>query len=197
MAECWSCGAERGVDSSCPVCGKIQPPPRSASHFDVLGLQKTMRLDRAALEGAYRDRSRKVHPDRFARASSIERRLALEHTTVLNDAYRTLRDPQRRAEYLMNLEGVEIGREEARTSDPRFLTEMLELQEVLETERNVEMLQKLRDRIAGRLAGRIEALERYFDARIGTKDESVDALQELRYLRRLLERIDLKLEEVG
>src|SRR5438874_10527980 len=108
MAECWSCGAERGAASFCGTCKKVQPVSKSASFFEVLGLPPRMTVDLAALEKSYREISRKVHPDRFGMATSVERKLALEQTTRLNDAYRTLKDPQKRAEYLLELEGVKI-----------------------------------------------------------------------------------------
>jgi molecular chaperone HscB len=87
----------------------VQPPPPAGApkdKFRTLGLPRSYDLDEGALEERYRALSRKLHPDRFARAAPKERRFSLEQTTLLNDAYRTLKDPARRAEHLLELRGV-------------------------------------------------------------------------------------------
>jgi len=86
----------------------VQPPPAGAfkDKFAVLGLPRGFALDEGALDERFRNLSRKLHPDRFARATARERRFSLEQTTALNDAYRTLQDPARRAEHLLELRGV-------------------------------------------------------------------------------------------
>jgi len=106
---CWSCGAVRGpADALCPSCGKVQPPAPGTARdkFAVLGFQRNYELDQGQLDERFRTLSRKLHPDRFARASVKERRFSLEQTTLLNDAYRTLQDSARRAEHLLELRGV-------------------------------------------------------------------------------------------
>jgi molecular chaperone HscB len=93
----------------CPSCGKVQPPPPAGAakdKFATLGLTRSYDVEESALEERYRALSRKLHPDRFARAPPKERRFSLEQTTLLNDAYRTLKDPARRAEHLLELRGV-------------------------------------------------------------------------------------------
>lgn len=113
---CWSCSAPREpTDALCPSCHRVQPPPAVRpgeralfDKFAFLGLPRSHRLDEQALEEALRTLSRKLHPDRFARASAQERRFALEQSTRLNDAVKTLRDPVRRAEHLLELRGVMV-----------------------------------------------------------------------------------------
>ncbi|MGA2536539.1 MAG: Fe-S protein assembly co-chaperone HscB [Terracidiphilus sp.] len=110
---CWSCSIGP-IDSTlfCPHCSKIQPPP-GGDFFQVLGLERKFQLDLPALENEFHRLSRKVHPDRFARAGENERQWSLADTALLNDAYRTLKDPLSRTEYLLKLEGAEIGEEHA------------------------------------------------------------------------------------
>ena len=108
---CWSCSvAHNDVTLFCPHCSKIQPPP-GGDYFSVFGLEERLDLDLAALEHEFHRLSRKVHPDRFARAGDNERQWSLADTALLNDAYRTLKDPLHRTEYLLKLGGAEIGEE--------------------------------------------------------------------------------------
>jgi molecular chaperone HscB len=110
---CWSCSVAHN-DSTlfCPHCSKIQPPP-GGDFFHVFGLKRGFQIDLASLEHEFHRLSRKVHPDRFARAGENERQWSLANTALLNDAYRTLKDPLHRTEYLLKLEGAEIGEEHA------------------------------------------------------------------------------------
>ena len=110
---CWSCSIGHN-DSTlfCPHCSKIQPPP-GGDFFQVFGLERRFQVDLPALEHEFHRLSRKVHPDRFARAGENERQWSLADTALLNDAYRTLKDPLHRTEYLLKLEGAEIGEENA------------------------------------------------------------------------------------
>jgi molecular chaperone HscB len=110
---CWACSVARN-DSTlfCPHCSKIQPPP-GGDFFQVFGLERGFQIDLPALEQQFHRLSRKVHPDRFARAGDNERQWSLADTALLNDAYRTLKDSLYRTEYLLKLEGAEIGEEHA------------------------------------------------------------------------------------
>jgi molecular chaperone HscB len=108
---CWSCSIGHN-DSTlfCPHCSKIQPPP-GGDYFSVFGLEPRLNLDLVALEHEFHRLSRKVHPDRFARAGENERQWSLADTALLNDAYRTLKDPLNRTRYLLKLVGAATGSE--------------------------------------------------------------------------------------
>ena len=111
---CWSCSVAHNESTLfCPHCSKIQPP-RQGDYFSVFGLEPQLNIDLAALEQEFHRLSRKLHPDRFARASRSESEWSLADTALLNDAYRTLKDPIRRTEYLLKLHGAEIGEEHRR-----------------------------------------------------------------------------------
>jgi molecular chaperone HscB len=101
---CWSCRAQ--VQSHfCEGCGSVQPP-HPVDYFAFFALPRRLELDIAALEREFYRMSRKLHPDVYARASAQEQAWALEQSSRLNDAYRTLRDPIERTKYLLGLEGV-------------------------------------------------------------------------------------------
>jgi molecular chaperone HscB len=103
---CWSCGAMR-AEHFCGSCGKVQPPV-PVDYFTFFALPPKLNLDIAALEKDFYELSRKLHPDLSARAGSREQEWSLEQSSMLNDAYRTLRDPIKRTEYLLHQEGVEL-----------------------------------------------------------------------------------------
>ena len=110
---CWSCAVAHNESTLfCPHCSKIQPPP-GGDYYSVFSLVPALDLDLGMLEHQFHKLSRKLHPDRFARASTNEKDWSLADTALLNDAYRTLKDPIRRTEYLLKLRGAEIGEEHA------------------------------------------------------------------------------------
>src|ERR1700687_5750043 len=102
---CWNCSAATGGEHFCPACGKIQPLPRGADYFAFCILPRKLMIDWADLEQRFHSLSWKLHPDNFVRASEDERQLSLDRSSQLNDAYRTLREPVARAEYLLGLAG--------------------------------------------------------------------------------------------
>ena len=108
---CWSCSVAHNESTLfCPHCSKIQPPI-GGNYYSVFSLEPRLNVDLAALETEFHRLSRKLHPDRFARATDSEKEWSLADTALLNDAYRTLRDPLRRTQYLLKLHGAEIGEE--------------------------------------------------------------------------------------
>ena len=141
---CWSCGSMRAAHF-CESCGKVQPPV-PVDYFSFFGLPLKLNLDVAALEKDFYLLSRKLHPDLNAQAGSREQEWALEQSSLLNDAYRTLKDPIKRTAYLLHLEGVNLeeqsksATEQARTTGgikkqivpPDLLEEVFELNMQLE-----------------------------------------------------------------
>jgi molecular chaperone HscB len=91
----------------CAACGKVQPPV-PVDYYTFFGLPRKLNLDISRLEKDFYELSRKLHPDLSARASSQEQEWSLQQSSLLNDAHRTLKDPIRRTQYLLQLEGVEL-----------------------------------------------------------------------------------------
>ncbi|HEY6098775.1 MAG TPA: Fe-S protein assembly co-chaperone HscB [Anaeromyxobacter sp.] len=156
---CWSCKADVAEGSVfCPACRKIQPVGRNEDHFSLFGLERAYALDMGELERRFRELSRLLHPDRFARAEPRERRLSLERATRLNDAYRSLRDWRLRAAYLLRLAGTDVFAEGRTYADPDFLEEQLEWREHLALAQADGDLEALR-RIAADARERLRRLE--------------------------------------
>src|SRR5919106_2706003 len=108
---CRSCGGGAPVDVHfCPQCTKILTLGRQGDYFSYLGVPRKLNLDLADLEQRFRALSRQFHPDYFYNATPAERRASLERSSYLNDAYRTLKQPILRLEYLLSVEGMNRGR---------------------------------------------------------------------------------------
>jgi molecular chaperone HscB len=89
----------------CEACGKVQPPV-PVDYFSFFGLPPKLNIDVRALEKNFYELSRRLHPDLNARAGSQEQEWSMEQSSLLNDAYRTLKDPIKRTQYLLHLEGI-------------------------------------------------------------------------------------------
>jgi molecular chaperone HscB len=176
---CWKCqAAVAPEDLSCPSCRALQPEGPGVDLFASLGLPRGYDVDLEDLDRRYRERSRLLHPDRFARATPKERRISLERTTRLNDAYRTLKEPRARALYLLKLLGIDPVAEARTSHDPEFLEEQLEIREELALARASGDAAAL-ERIAARGRERLGALEAEVTRLFAEADPGQDALLDI------------------
>ncbi len=129
---CWDCGGQTDGGHFCAICGRIQPLPASADYFAFFDLPPRLHLDAAALEEKFLQLSWKLHPDNFVNASENERDLSLERTSQLNDAFRTLRDPIARVEYLLAQQRARAEGTAKQQAPPELLEEVFELNESLD-----------------------------------------------------------------
>jgi molecular chaperone HscB len=138
-------------------------------HFLLFGLPRKLWIEMSALEKRFLELSWKLHPDKFVNASAEEQELSLKSSSELNDAYRVLRDPVARVEYLLELEGMRKEGEHKQQAPPELLEEVFELNESLD---------ELRDAKASRgdlasLKSRLEAEEKNFRQKLGEVDEQL------------------------
>lgn len=103
----------------------------SKNYFELFGLPIDFVIDQQSLNRHYRDLQRVIHPDRYATASDHERRLSLQRATLVNEAFDVLKDPLKRAVYLLSLLGFETPSSSATVVENGFLMEQLELRETL------------------------------------------------------------------
>ena len=115
MTPCWSCERDPGTGLACASCGALTAPAPGETLFAALGLPLRYDVDLATAEAVFKARTRLVHPDRFARADPRARQLSMRRTVQLNEAWRTIKHPVRRAEYLLGLLGYDVGGEEGAT----------------------------------------------------------------------------------
>ena len=169
------------------------------SHFALLGLPESFAIDPAALEAAWRRLQAAVHPDRHVQGAPADRRLALQLATQVNEAYRVLRDAQRRAAYLCALRGVDLQVESNTAMPGAFLMQQMQWRESLDEAREARdtaALASLRDQIESTrqtLIGRIAIL----------LDEADDAsgaggcVRQLMFLDRLAEEVDFAEQDLS
>jgi molecular chaperone HscB len=187
MAGCWSCDAPIGAGEVFCGCGAIQPPQQGQDAFAVLGVPRQFAQDLAELEKKYKDWTRKLHPDRFVKADARARRWSLERATQLNDAYKLLKNPARRAEYLLKLNGIDVADEKKTISDPEFLMEMMEKREQLAEAEAAERIALGEEMRARRDAAMDAAASAFAEEDWETAAQKVIAL---RYYDRFLEELD-------
>lgn len=121
------------------------------NHFEMFNLPAQFALDSADLQRRYRQLQQTLHPDRFANASERDRLLAVQRSAQLNDAYTTLREPLARAEYLLQLQGIDLAHEQTTLRDPEFLMAQMEWRERLaEIEEELARGRQLREDSRGR-----------------------------------------------
>ena len=172
---CWNCSAATVSPLFCPACRHIQPSPPGTDYFDLFGLGRKLRIDVADLEQRFHQLSWKLHPDNFVRATDYERSLSLERSSQLNDAYRTLRDPISRVEYLLSQEGMRKEGEAKQQAPPELLEEVFELNESLDELRMARQAGGDGGEMAA-LRSRLEAAERNFSAKLGEVDAELDRI---------------------
>src|SRR5579864_7124201 len=125
---CWSCGSMRAAHF-CEACGKVQPPV-PVDYFRFFGLPRKLTVDVSNLEREFYQLSRKLHPDLYSGADAREQEWSLEQSSQLNDANRTLKDPIKRTEYLLRLEGVELEEQSKTATDEARATGQVKKQVV-------------------------------------------------------------------
>jgi molecular chaperone HscB len=169
--------------------------PSSSDAFALLGLTPRFDVEPEQLEKLFFERSKELHPDRFATSPANERVAALSKARALNDAYQVLRREVSRAEYLLEREGIVIGDNER--LDPELVMELLEEREVLAEARQAGDLARIETLQASMQKRRRAALDRVRElfAQSGDRAEIKQQLILLRYIERYLEECDSALDQ--
>ena len=168
--------------------------------FTTMGVEPKFDLDLDKLAERHRDLSRALHPDRYAGAPAAERRLALGRAIEVNDAFRVLKDPVRRAEALLRRAGVPVGETAEPKPSQALLMDMMEQREELADARRAKDLpavQKLAASIRDRERAVLERLGRALEAEGSALPQALPHLGELRYLRRFLDEVSAIEEDLA
>jgi molecular chaperone HscB len=140
--------------------------PQSSDYFAQFGLSRKLWIEMGALEAKFLQLSWKLHPDNFVNASQQERELSLKRSSELNDAYRTLRDPVARVEYLLAIEGMRTEGENKQQVPPELLEEVFELNESLDELREA----KSGGEDTAGLKAKLETAQKHFQEKLAEVD---------------------------
>lgn len=197
---CWSC--EKHVHSAaspCASCGAILPPDDAADAFAVLGLPRRFALDLADAEARFKKAARDCHPDRFVKADARARKAAFGRSVQLNEAWRTVREPGRRAQYLLALGGIDMAddAQAKRYAPQELLMEVLELRSALGEAREAgddATVTRMAAEVGARADAALGAIGRALDAEPPALETAARELAALRYWQRFLEEAEAHAE---
>ena len=168
---CWSCHERTIGTHFCTSCGKLQQIPQSVDYFTLFEMPKKLWIEMDGLEKKFLQLSWKLHPDNFVNATELERELSLNRSSELNDAYRTLRDPVARIEYLLGIEGARKEGEHKQQAPPELLEEVFELNESLDELRET----KASGGHLAALKSRLESAENNFQKKLTEVDTQLQS----------------------
>jgi len=150
----------------------ISTATQPTDYFAVFGLPRKLRLEMSSLEGKFLQLSWKLHPDNFVNASESERELSLKRSSELNDAYRVLRDPVARVEYLLEIEGERKEGEKKQQAPPELLEEVFGLNESLDELREA----RSSDGDLSELKTKLQSAEEHFQEKLSKVDAQLQSV---------------------
>jgi molecular chaperone HscB len=153
------------------------------NHFELFNLPARFEVDQAALDSAYRDVQGRVHPDRFVNATDAEKRVAMQWATRANEAYQTLRNPQKRAQYLCEINGADLQTESNTAMPMEFLMQQMEWREALgdaRAARDAQALDALDEQVKRECKARLAQIGKQLDA--GDFDQAAQGVRALMFL---------------
>ena len=163
---CWNCHERTVGTHFCSSCGKVLQVPEHSDFFAMFEMPRKLWIEMGALEQKFLQLSWKLHPDNFVTATAEEREISLKRSSELNDAYRTLRDPIARVEYLLAIEGTRKVGQNKQQAPPELLEEVFELNESLDELRAA----KSSGGDTAALKQRLQAEEKNFEVKLSEVD---------------------------
>nr|WP_086941249.1 co-chaperone HscB [Thaumasiovibrio occultus] len=166
------------------------------NHFDLFRLPSGFAVDGNLLSERFRELQRQFHPDNFATASERDRLMAVQKAAEINDAFQTLKNPIRRAEYLLTLQGVELHGEQQTMQDPEFLMAQMmlreQLEEIPESSDPEGALAEFDDEVTSLYREQVSAFMAAFDAQ--DYESAADVVRKLKFIVKLQQEVE-RIEE--
>jgi len=165
------------------------------NHFELFHLPARFAVDMAALDAAYREVQGQVHPDRFVSATDAEKRVAMQWATRANEAYQTLKNPQKRAQYLCELHGVDLKSESNTAMPVQFLMQQMEWREALgdaRTGKDLDALESLEAEVGQDRRQRMVQIGEQLDA--GDYEHAAQGVRALMFLEKFGEELHYALD---
>jgi molecular chaperone HscB len=165
------------------------------NHFELFNLPARFDVDAALLDAAYREVQGRVHPDRFVNATDAEKRVAMQWATRANEAYQTLKNPQKRAQYLCEINGADLQTESNTAMPMAFLVQQMEWREALGEARaakNAEALDALDAQVRRERKDRLTGIGQQLDA--GDFDAAAQGVRALMFLEKFGDEVQYAFE---
>jgi len=162
------------------------------NYFELFALPVKFDIDIASLSARYQDLQRSIHPDNFTNTTDREKRLSMQQASVINEAYQSLKDPLKRAQYILGLSGVDVNSESNTVMDTSFLMQQMELREALDdimgAVEPLVALEVFSKDIEARINDSISQLQEYFKESTADSLKQAESLSlQLQFLYRLRE----------
>ena len=135
----------------------------ASDDFELFGVSAQFAQDRAALDARWKDLQREAHPDKFAAQGAAAQRVAMQWSVRINEAYQRLKDPQKRAAYLCEINGAPINAENNTAMPAAFLMEQMEWREALDDATTEAQLEGLNDQLTASRNAALKRIERLID----------------------------------
>jgi molecular chaperone HscB len=167
------------------------------NHFELFNLPARFDVDANALDTAYREVQGRVHPDRFVGATDAEKRVAMQWATRANEAYQTLKNPQKRAQYLCEINGADLQTESNTAMPMAFLMQQMEWREALGEARaakDVDALDALDEQVKRERRQRLEQVGKQLDA--GDFEAAAQGVRALMFLDKFGDEVQYAFEAI-
>ena len=166
--------------------------------FEIFSLPVTWQIDRSLLDTRYRNLQREFHPDRYAAKGDTEKRLAVQTTALINQAYDSLKSPLKRAQYLLELAHIDANQESHITSDGAFLMQQIEFREALAVLRDSSDVASELDSMHGQVQDNYLKLQNDFAAQHSAAqyNDAFDTVAKMQFFAKLLDEIEQRQEEL-
>lgn len=170
----------------------------TSNFFELFGLPVSYDVDLTKVQQVYVDLQKQVHPDKFANASDLEKRISMQQASWINEAQITLKDPVLKAVYLLKLNGTDINFENETTMDAGFLMQQLEMRERLEHIRNESDPLDALDKIAGDVKTSSDALMKNFTQAYEQDkiDDARELIRKLQFMQKAKKEINTLMAEL-
>jgi len=194
-SKCWNCGKRGGKSLFCGDCKVLQAPKVRESHFDVLDLEPRFDTNENILYERFKKMQHVIHPDRFGNSDEKEQEIALKYSSQVNEAYNVLKDPLKRAIYLLEQNGItalsEGGEVPFDEEVMEFMERMMEERSIVFESSDLAEVKALNESVSRETTGLESSLHDAFSA--NDLDAATKLTLKLRYLRKLLDDIEARL----
>lgn len=164
----------------------------TSNFFEIFDVPVAYQVDLDLIQQRYRELQKAVHPDKFVNASDQEKRISMQQTSWINEAFNTLRQPVDRAIYLLKLKGVDLNLENETTMDMAFLMEQMEMREALSEVRSKDDPLEELDKFSRQIKNKMQSLVEGFSAAYENNqlDDAREWIRKMQFIQKAAKEVD-------